>query len=195
MYTKEQIEKAVKTLNYVWFDSNTDYDVNIVGVRNSETKDKVTNLFDDIITVSYKINGVWQFKSWANTTDPGITGVMEFENPGGVAILVPGQYRGSHQIGLHKGQYEALVQVKPLKVWRDKDKDMIYDHDVTTEGIYGINIHHAGADSSIINNWSYGCQVFKRLADFNEFMVICRKARDIHGNHFTYSLITQNDVK
>ena len=40
MYTKKQIEKAVKSKGYIWFEDskNKGYDVNIVGVRNSETK-------------------------------------------------------------------------------------------------------------------------------------------------------------
>jgi hypothetical protein len=57
-YTREKIEKAVKEKGYVWFEGAKDYDVNIVGVRNSSTGQKVTNAFDDVITVSFKINGV-----------------------------------------------------------------------------------------------------------------------------------------
>ena len=34
-YTKEQIEAAVKSKGYVWFEGAKDYDLNIVGVRNS----------------------------------------------------------------------------------------------------------------------------------------------------------------
>ena len=34
-YTKEQIEKAVKSKKYVWFEGAKDFDVNIVGVRNN----------------------------------------------------------------------------------------------------------------------------------------------------------------
>ena len=38
MYTREQIEKAVKTKAYKWFidADKKGYDVNIVGVRNSK---------------------------------------------------------------------------------------------------------------------------------------------------------------
>ena len=43
-YSKELIEKTVKDKGYKWFEdiSNKGYDVNIVGIRNSETGDKVT---------------------------------------------------------------------------------------------------------------------------------------------------------
>ncbi len=194
-YTREQIEKAVKSKGYVWFEGAKDYDVNIVGIRNSSTGNKVTNIFDDFLTVSYKVGGEWKFNIWPATTDPGKKGVMEYHNAAGVARLVEGQYRGSHGIGLHQGKYEALKQAKPVKVYRDPNKDMIYDENKIQEGVFGINIHKAGADSTYVENWSEGCQVFKKAADFESFMSIVRKSRDIHGNSFTYTLIESSDIK
>lgn len=195
-YTKEQIEKAVKAKGYVWFEdaANKGFDLNIVGIRNSATGTKVTNVFDDAISVSYKENGVWVYKEWVNTTDPGTKGVKEYHNAAGVARLVPGQYRGSHTLGLHQGKYEALKQQKPVKVYRDANRDMNYDETKIQEGVFGINIHKAGADSTYVENWSEGCQVFKKAADFEEFMTICRKAGAIHGKSFTYTLIESKDI-
>jgi hypothetical protein len=72
---------------------------------------------------------------------------------------------------------------------------MTYAENKVDEGVFGINIHKAGADSTYVENWSEGCQVFKRVKDFEEFMTICRKARDIHGNSFTYTLIESADIK
>ena len=194
-YTREQIEAAVKSKGYVWFEGAKDYDLNIVGVRNSATGDKVTNAFDDVMTVSYKVGGEWKFHSWPCTTDPGKKGVMEYHNVKGVARLVEGQYRGSHGIGLHQGKYEALKQFKSVKVFRDADRNLTYAENKIDEGVFGINIHKAGVDSTYVENWSEGCQVFKRVKDFEEFMTICRKARDIHGNSFTYTLIESADIK
>ena len=196
-YTKEQVEAAVKSKGYVWFEdaSNKGFDVNIVGIRNSATGQSVTNAFDDTLTISYKENGVWKFHSWSATTDPGKKGVLEYHNAAGVARLVEGQYRGSHGIGLHQGKYEALKQAKNVKVYRDANKDLTYNEDKIQEGIFGINIHKAGADSTYVQNWSEGCQVFKKSADFEAFMTICRKSRDIHGNSFTYTLIETTDIK
>ena len=194
-YTREQIETAVKSKGYVWFEGEKDYDLNIVGIRNSATGNKVTNVFDDTMTVSYKINGAWIFKQWSCTTDPGTKGVKEFHNAGGVARLVEGQYRGSHTIGLHQGKYEALKQAKPVKVYRDANKDMTYDETKTETGIFGINIHKAGADSTYVENWSEGCQVFKKSADFDSFMVIAKEAAKIHGSSFTYTLIESSNIK
>jgi hypothetical protein len=194
-YTREQIEATVKAKSYAWFEGAKDYDVNIVGVRNSATGDKVTNAFDDVMTVSYKVGGEWKFHSWPCTTDPGKKGVMEYHNVKGVARLVEGQYRSSHGIGLHQGKYEALKQFKSVKVFRDADRNLTYAENKIDEGVFGINIHKAGVDSTYVENWSEGCQVFKRVKDFEEFMTICRKARDIHGNSFTYTLIESADIK
>ena len=119
---------------------------------------------------------------------------MEYHNANGVARLVEGQYRGSHGIGLHQGKYEALKQAKNVKVYRDANRDMTYNEDRIQEGIFGINIHKAGADSTYVENWSEGCQVFKKSADFDAFMAIVRKSRDIHGNSFTYTLIESKDI-
>jgi hypothetical protein len=196
MHTREQIEKAVKGKGYAWFEGTKDYDLNIVGVRNSATGNKVTNVFDDKITVSYKLNGEWQFHEWNATTDPGKKGVMEYHNAAGVARLVEGQYRGSHSIGLHQGKYKALKQAKPVKVYRDPNRDLTYDETKIAEGIFGINIHRSSATgtSTYVENWSEGCQIFSTVTDFDKFMDLCEKASAIHGNSFTYTLIESSDL-
>jgi hypothetical protein len=200
MYTKEQIEAAVKAKGYVWFEdaSNKGFDVNIIGIRNSSTGKKVTNVFDDWMTISYKENGVWKTHVWACTTDPGTKAVKEFKNPNGVARLVPGQYRGVWKVDLHQGKYEALCQrLGNVKVYRDKNKDMTFNETEVQEGMFGINIHRSNptTESQFVENWSEGCQVFKRVKDFNEFMAICKKASAIHGNKFSYTLLESADIK
>ena len=200
-YTREQIEAAVKSKGYKWFTSDN-YDVNIVGVRNGDTNGEVTNKFDDHLTISYKDEaGNWNFHCFDATTDPGSHWTeTQLLNQNGVAILKEGQYRGSHKIGLHQGKYEALRQKKPLKVYRDNNMDECYDfiEENVHEGIYGINIHRAtarkGGKSVQVDKWSAGCQVIAANDDFNLFMDICRKARDVWGNSFTYTLINSDDI-
>ena len=199
-YTREQIETAVKDKGYKYFE-NDNYDVNIVGIRNSDTKHKVTNRFDDCITVSYKKNGEWKFFCFQCTTDPG-TAYMDspiLKNTG-CAILVPGQYRGSHKIRKHQGRYEALGQQRPVKVYRDNNRDDNYDllEDTIDEGLFGINIHratkYAGKKSTQVDKWSAGCQVIAANDDWKTFMKIMRKARNVWGNSFTYTLLESNDI-
>jgi hypothetical protein len=116
----------------------------------------------------------------------------------GTAILKSGQYRGSHQLGLHQGKYQALTQKNPLPVFRDKDKDSEYDliPESIQTGIFGINIHRSNpyTESELVDKWSAGCQVFKRVKDFNLFMGLCRKSSKIWGNSFTYTLIDIDEL-
>jgi hypothetical protein len=199
-YTREQIESAVKAKGYKWFTADN-YDVNIVGVRNAETEGKVTNRFDDCVTISYKDeNGEWNFHCFDATTDPGSHWEKNIMSKEGVAILKEGQYRGSHMIGLHQGKYEALRQKKPLKVYRDNDKDGVYDfiEENVHEGIYGINIHRAtsreGGKSVQVDKWSAGCQVIAANNDFKLLMEVVNKAAKIWGNSFTYTLLNSDDI-
>ncbi len=195
MYTRQQIEKAVKSKKYLWFNSNKDYDVNIVGIRTSNTGKKVTNVFDDFLTISFRIDGVWQYFIWNATTEPGKKGMLEGKAKGGVARLVPGQYRGVWEIDKHQGKYDALCQRKgDVTVYRDANKDLVFDETKTETGMFGINIHKAGRDSTWVENWSEGCQVFKRVKDFDQFMQICKMAAKVHGNHFSYTLIESKDI-
>lgn len=198
-FTREQIEKTVKSKGYVWFGDleNKGFDVNIVGVRNSSPGKKVTNIFDDWMTLSYKEKGSWQYYIWPITTDPGTKAVMEYSNPNGVARVIPGQYRGLWMVGLHQGKYEALRQKGNVKLWRDKNKDLNFDETVIEEGSsFGINCHRSNpkTESQYVENWSEGCQVFKRVKDFNLFMSIMNKSKDIHGNSFTYTLLESKDI-
>lgn len=197
MYTRQQIENAVKNKGYAWFQSNKDYDVNIVGIRNSSTGKTVTNLFDDWMTISYKISGQWQFNIWQCTTDPGIKHtVQQLLNPKGVSRLIPGQYRGAYQIGMHQGKYSALVQREPVRVWRDANKDKTYDEKIIDEGLFGINIHRSSptGTSKLVDGWSAGCQVFASINDFTQFMRIMNHARESFTNKFTYTLIESKDI-
>jgi len=201
-YTREQVETAVKEKGYKWFDdsNNKGYDVNIVGVRNASTGNKVTNKFDDCVTISYKKEGKWKFFCFEATTDPGDNWMDNPMLEKGCAVLKEGQYRGSHKLRLHGGKYLALGQKKEVTVYRDRNKDDRYDlnESTTTTGLFGINIHRAtaleGKTSTYVDKWSAGCQVIASNDDWKKFLAICEKARDIHGNSFSYTLINSKDI-
>jgi hypothetical protein len=201
IYTRERIKATIESKGYAWFNDNSNktYDVNIIGVRNSSTGKKVTNVFDDLITMSYKEeNGVWQYFEWAATTDPGKKSMLEWNKmgiTGGCARLVANQYRTTWAIDKHQGKYEALCQrLANVDVYRDADFDLEYDENKITKGMYGINIHKSGQDSAWVENWSAGCQVFKRVKDFDVFMKIVKRAAKIHGNKFSYTLLNSSDI-
>jgi len=201
-YTREQIQTTVEDKGYKYFHDNLNkgYDVNIIGVRNSKTKGRVTNAFDDTLTISYKIDGEWQYHEFNCTTDPGSHWVENILNEKGVAILKPNQYRGSHKLDLHQGKYLALRQKSNVTVYRDNDRDNNYDLNESKidTGIFGINIHRAtgrsGGKSIRVDKWSAGCQVIADNDDWHTFLDICQNAREIHGNSFSYTLIESKDL-
>lgn len=199
MYTRDQIKQAVEAKEYRWFEKG-DYNVNIVGVRNSNTGKKVTNRFDDKITISYSVKGKLKYFEFNATTDPGSHWERNLLNINGVAILVPGQYRSSHIIGLHQGKYQALRQRIPLKVYRDGNKNGSFDmiEENIQEGMYGINIHRAtsnlNATSTQVDRWSAGCQVIASNSDFEVFMKIINRSAKLHGPKFTYTLLESKDI-
>ena len=179
-YTREQIKDTVEGLGYKYF-TGDNYDVNIIGIRNSETEGKITNKFDDLITISYKEN-------------PWIDKI-------GCAVLKPGQYRGSHKLRLHSGKYLALGQKKDVTVYRDNNRNDKYEFDESSvdTGVFGINIHRAtaleGKTSTYVNKWSAGCQVIASNDDWMEFLGICQEAREHWGNSFSYTLIESKNIK
>ena len=184
--TVDQLKELFAQKSYVWNPL-----INVVGVRNLSTGRRVTNKFDDMIYVAYNELGSWRLFFAPITTDPGSYYVRKkLLNPRGVAILKTGQYLNAYAIRLHQGKYEALCQTyKPVTVYRDANKDETYDLKVTESGSFGINIHKAGSDSQNVDNWSAGCQVFKRTGDFGAFMKIVRAYKERTKNIFTYTLI------
>jgi len=196
-YSLKLINRAVKSKGYSFF-TGKNYDVNVIGVRRNRSND-ITNVFDDVLTISYRgSNGKWNYHEYKATTDPGKHWMNHPLNSDGTAILVPGQYRSSYKIALHQGKYEALCQRKPVKVYRDNDLDNEYDLDPDTiqNGLFGINIHRSNpySESYYVNKWSAGCQVFKRVSDFDRFMGILHNAASFYGNSFTYTLINHRDI-
>lgn len=180
---------------YAFF-TNGEYNLNIIGVR-SEQNNKVTNKFDDVVVIDYSTSKGHIRNIYPFTTEPGL---YYMQNPlvkNGTAILVPGQYRGAYQIGIHRN-YIALVQAKSVKVYRDGNKDKIYDllPSKTENGLFAINIHRASAkgESKDVNKFSAGCQVFANCNDFDHFMELCQTSRKIYGNSFTYTLIDEKDL-
>lgn len=190
--SNRNIQSLVASLNKLNYEVYTrPYELNIVGIRTNNT---TPNSFDDKLIVFYKDDkGINQGKEYQITTDPGTYWLQKPMNVDGTAILKEGQYVKAYGVGKHKGQYDALTQKKNVTVYRDYDRNAILDFNngKETTGLYGINIHKAGSDSYSVNKWSAGCQVFKREADFNEFMNLAKKHKELYGNDFTYTLIDE----
>jgi hypothetical protein len=167
------------------------YELNIVGLRSRNTR---ANRFDDQLHVFYKTgNTHWEYHVFNATTDPGTFWLQNPMQAQGTAILAEGQYSNAYAIGLHKGLYEALVQVKPVTILRDYDRNAVLDfsNGKKVTGYFGINLHRANrtGTTKYVNKNSAGCQVFENADDFAAFMKLCNKHRELHGNHFTYTLL------
>lgn len=199
--TPENLQSYFRAKDYKFFDTpDKKLNINIIGVRRDN---QGTNTFDDYLLVMYRDKEEMTTQRWEATTDPGKYWLENPMNPKGTAVLIPGQYRGTWKIGKHQNSYEALVQRKPVKVWRDNNKDEVIDYESFStlnpvdEGFFGINIHRSNpyTESYVVNKWSAGCQVFKRVQDFVEFMDLCRQSSKIYGNSFTYTLIDEKDLR
>ena len=187
----EDILTWVKSKGFVTFETKK-WDLNIIGVRR---KTGTVNKFDDkIFVVCRDDSGILKMWSWTVTTDPGLYWMKSTMNSRGCAALVSGQYRGAWELGLHSGK-EALRQIKPVKTYRDNNKNDVLDLDPRsiTEGLYGINLHRAGRNSSSVDKWSAGCQVWAMDKDFVEFITLCKKQISFNGyKTFTYTLLEED---
>jgi hypothetical protein len=197
-FTLDQIKSAMIAKGYKWFEEG-DFNLNLIGIRNSDTGDTVTNAFDDTFFIAYRDAGKWKIHNYACTTDPGAHWQQAPMNAGGTASLVPNQYRSTWRIDLHQGVYKALKQFKPVDTYRDKNKDLKYTRHIEdiTNGIYGINIHRASATgvSNRVDKWSAGCQVLADSADFANLMYLAHVAEKKYGNSFTYTLLESKNIK
>jgi hypothetical protein len=194
--TLNQIISTMQRKKYTVFEMNDrDYNLNLVGIR---SRDLTPNTFNDQLWVFWKSKNAGKWNNihiYAITTDPGLYWLQNPMNPNGTGILKPGQYPGLWKIGIHKN-YEALVQASPCTLIRDYNRDNKLDYFSGREetGLFGVNLHHAGENSETVDKFSAGCQVFKRIVDFNEFMDLARKARGIWGNSFTYTLMAEDEI-
>jgi hypothetical protein len=159
----------------------------IVGIRSTANE---KNKFDDFIGIVDGENTYW----FNCTTNAGRHWLLNLMNPKGCAVLKPNQYLNAYKIGLHKGEYKALVQYAPVEVYRDNNKNEIAEEiGVVDKGLFGINIHRANpnATSSLIEKWSAGCQVINNPVQFENFM---NRIQSSGMNYFTYTLLKESDL-
>ena len=180
----------------VYQHDQTPYNLNIVGIRAAKP---VVNKFNCLLTVFWKYEGHWNIYKMQCTTLPGLKWLENPMNPDGCAILKEGQYKGTYQVDMHNGKYLAICQrLKPVTVFRDNDRDREYDMIKGTEqtGMFGINIHRAHKDYELetVDGYSAGCQVIQDPDEYEVHMEVAKKAEEVWGNSFTYTLINEKDL-
>ncbi len=178
----EVIKKAVLNKGYSWFLDKC----NIGGIR---TNNNTPDGWNDFIWIEFK--GI--FYVFKGTTRPGVYWLQHPMRESGTFVMMPGQYVDCWKKGLHSG-YPALVQCKPIKGYRDSDKDNLVDPDITkiyTDG-QNVDIHHAHqyVTQTVIDKYSAGCQVLDAYEDWQTFF-------ELYGESpqtlFSYVLLTEND--
>lgn len=148
-------------------------EINLVGVRTAHNTPDMT---DDLLYILWRDVpvGPWNAKVYPLETEPSVQYLTHPLNPAGTAIMYPGQYRNAYRIGLHRGR-PALVQVAPVKVYRDANRngsvDLVPGSDQS--GMFAINIHDIQGDLA-------GCQGVP-AGLFPEVLAIARKHEERYG--------------
>jgi|SRR5215510_2366228 len=160
-----QIDSDEGHLNIVYVEG-----MNVDGTAN----DNAPNQFNDLRAVIRFVGGKPVIAgAWEGTTEPSRRWTQDPMNPKGAARIAFGQYT-AWQAGMHH-DHEALVQVAPVTVHRDLDKDYRRDGDARHTGLFGIN-QHWGYDlpRNDLGNSSAGCLVGRTRAGHRAFMALVK---------------------
>lgn len=152
----------------------------IVALRN---RHGTIDAFDDMLLVMRGADVIAH--ACRCTTDPGKGPRMDPKNPKGCAVWAPGQVIDGLGFGLHHGDYECLVPVKPIPVDR---YDSLVDATPTRDTSSTTQIHRASAthESTVVGAYSEGCIV---IANPGDFAVVMKIAHDSGQKRFTPTLL------
>jgi len=137
---------------------------------------------------------------WDTTADAGRPATAEPAEAEGAPRLLPGQHKawvmGRTAIGTEFEQ-DALVQVSPLPVTRDANRDFHREGDPREEGLFVLD-QHGGLDAphDAIGGVGAGCLVGRRQAEHRLFMEALRgdaRHRASHAYRFMTSLLTAEE--
>lgn len=170
---------------------------NLFGVQFPYAKGR-EDLYNDYLGIEMGTN----LLLWKGTTDPGAQATEKKE--GGAAHLCLGYHKNIWRVGKHAEgtnfEHLALVQIGPVpvKIWRDANKNYVYDVGEKIEtGWFGINWHHgAGLSQDNIGPYSWGCQVTQDIKDFNFVMDLILKSESYIQNNkmdISYLLLTSEE--
>lgn len=189
MYKPKILDKIQEEYGFKVFQDGP-YDLNIIGVRNLENH---SNQYDDKLHVCYLgEDGEWKEHIFQVSTDAGRYWLTKQDYKDCAVYKHPQQARGAYKVGLHRGKYEALIQCQPVEFWRDGNKDEKVDYGGEIyKSIIGLNIHRSSIyDSTEVDRYSAGCIVFAKMEEWNQFMNLVHKQKNVRGYHtFTFTLI------
>ncbi|MFB2895219.1 hypothetical protein ACE1CI_20110 [Aerosakkonemataceae cyanobacterium BLCC-F50] len=141
--------------------------VNPDGTINADRLDEWNDLR---IVITFQFGNPVIVGKYIATTEPGRKYTMQPMNRNGAARIQFGQYK-AWRVGTHGGSqpHEALVQVTPVSVCRDLNKDGVRTGDKVHTGLFGIN-QHWGYDMKNVGAASAGCLVGQSRESHRQFM-------------------------
>jgi hypothetical protein len=161
------------------------------GTRNTNDPNKWNDLR---LTIRFKDEKPEIIGSWAATTEPGRFFTDNPINPKGAARIDFGQYK-AWQVGMHRGDQEALVQTRPVTVCRDQNKDGLRIGDEVDTGLFGLN-QHEGYNQAQADKLA-GSLVGQSTVGHGEFMTIVKSDRRYRLDRsyiFTTTILPALDV-
>ena len=199
--TLRNIAKALTKSDFVVF--TNPFSINLGGIR---TKDNGSNAFNDyLFAFYYDMEGVIHGEVIPGTTDAGLFYRNNPINPKGTVILQHDvQHRGVYQYQDpsrngqqrgHRGRL-ALRQIKPMKYWRDSNRDNYLDFGPEEEFSNSLtNVHYMGKFGKVVGKWSAGCQGSSEK-ELNKLFNVCHKQIMAGlGDVFSYTLLHEDTFK
>lgn len=181
-----------KVINYMK-DNNYQIDegLDIYNIVYVEGVDKEGRLNSDAIDqwndrrMLFQVEGsqVLVIGNWPATTEPGKPYTFNPMNVKGAARIQFGQYK-AWMVGVHGNSFphESLIQVAPVTVCRDLNKDGYRTGDKLDTGLFGINQHSTSGSPKEIGYWSAGCFVGRSLSEHRIFMNLLKSDRRYREN-------------
>jgi hypothetical protein len=176
----EKIIVYMYSLGYDITEKEGEYNIVYIEGMNEDfsLNDNKPNYFNDLrLLISFINDEPKIVEKWQATTEPGTYYTLNPMLPGGAARICFGQYKawriGWHTVGT---PHEALIQVMPISITRDANKDYSRYKDAINTGYFGINQHH-GYDYPE-NNIAYasaGCLVGRTIKGHKEFINLLKK--------------------
>lgn len=197
-----RIVKYMQKKNYQIATGNDEYNIVYVEGMNADgsLNSDPPNQFNDRRMVIEIVNGRPKIAlNFEATTEPGYHYTYRPMNPRGAARIAFGQYK-SWRVGIHGNSepHEALVQVAPIKVYRDANRDMQRTGDAIDEGLFAVN-QHWGYDypRTNISLASAGCLVGRTRDGHREFMRLIKQDKRYQMNKsylFLTAIIAGDDL-
>lgn len=195
-----RIIKYMQGKDYQVFTRPKEYNiVYIEGMSGDWTlNNDASNQFNDLRIVIEVVDGVPKIVDyWQATTEPGRYYTVSPMNPKGAARIKFDQYK-AWRVGFHGNadRHEALVQVAPITVHRDFNKDFQRTNDKLDTGLFLIN-QHWGYDFPVndIRTASAGCLVGRTRQGHREFMALIKQDRRYQANkdYLFYTTVIPGD--